>query len=179
MVTMRSSILVNSFSPALRLPRPVRAGDGQAGFPSPPAAIRTRAAGSPPSCNSLKPGVTIVAERAPAAAASRITLHREARRHQHQHVIGLFPADWQNPCSRARPDGFALRIDRKQPAFVVVLDQIGPDALGIIAGLVGAPTRHDVARGRQSHECFSRCRWRQRRATICRPNRTHCWRGLP
>src|SRR5215207_4190799 len=44
------------------------------------------------------------------------------------------------------PDSLALGVDREQPAFVFVLDQIVPDALGIVAGLVGGADQHDVAR---------------------------------
>ena len=72
MVTMRSSILVNSFSPALRLPRqfgPVTA--RPVSFTACFSSTASRWLSS--SCNSLKPEVTMVAERAPAAAASRIT----------------------------------------------------------------------------------------------------------
>ena len=72
MVTMRSSILVNRFSPALRLPR-------QFGPVTAMPVSRTACCSSTASrwlsssCNSEKPEVTMVAERAPAAAASRIT----------------------------------------------------------------------------------------------------------
>ena len=72
MVTMRSSMLVNMFSPALRLPRqfgPVTARPVSRMACCNSTASRWLSS----SCNSLKPEVTMVAERAPAAAASRIT----------------------------------------------------------------------------------------------------------
>ena len=72
MVTMRSSILVKSFSPALRLPR--QFGPVTARPVSRIAACNSAASlWLSSSCSSLKPEVTMVAERAPAAAASRIT----------------------------------------------------------------------------------------------------------
>ena len=145
MVTMRSSILVNSFSPALRLPR-------QFG----PVTAR------PVSLHRLlqfdrQPLAFLVLQFAEArgddgggarAGGGGVAdhLHRETRRHQHQHVIGLFGQAGEILVAGHAPDRFALGVDREQPAFVLVLDQIVPDALGIVAGLVGGADQHDVAR---------------------------------
>ena len=73
-------------------------------------------------------------------------LHRETRRHQHQHMVGLFGKAREILVAGHAPDRFALGVDREQPAFVLVFDQIVPDALGIVAGLVGGADQHDVAR---------------------------------
>ena len=73
-------------------------------------------------------------------------LHGEARRHQHQHVIGLFREAGEILVAGHAPDLLALGVDREQAACVLVLDQVDPDALGVIAGLVGGADQHDVAR---------------------------------
>ena len=73
-------------------------------------------------------------------------LHRETRRHQHQHVVGLFRKAGEILVAGHAPDRFALGVNREQFALVLVLDQIVPDALGIVAGLVGRADQHDVAR---------------------------------
>ena len=73
-------------------------------------------------------------------------LHGETRRHQHQHVVGLFGKAGKILVAGHAPDRFALGVDRKEPAFVLVFDQIVPDALGIVARLVGGADQHDVAR---------------------------------
>ena len=153
MVTMRSSILVNSFSPALRLPR-------QFG----PVTAR------PVSCTACfsstrQPLAVLVLQLAEArgddgggARAGRCGvadhLHRETRRHQHQHMIGLFGEAGEILVAGHAPDRFALGVDREQPAFVLVLDQIVPDALGIVAGLVGGADQHDVTRVQHRMDAF-------------------------
>ena len=81
-------------------------------------------------------------------------LHRETRRHQHQHVIGLFRQAGEILVAGHAPDRFALGVDREQPAFVLVLDQVVPDALGIVAGLVGGADQHDVARVQHRMDAF-------------------------
>ena len=73
-------------------------------------------------------------------------LHREARRHQHQHVIGLVGQAGEILVAGHAPDGFAPGVDGIEAAFELVLDQIVPDPLGIVARLVGRADQHDVAR---------------------------------
>ncbi|MEY9471659.1 hypothetical protein ABH992_004058 [Bradyrhizobium yuanmingense] len=73
-------------------------------------------------------------------------LHGKARRHQHQDVIGLLRKTRKILVAGNAPDGIALGVDRIEPAFETIFDQIVPDALGIIAGLVGRAHQHDVVR---------------------------------
>ena len=81
-------------------------------------------------------------------------LYREARRHQHQHVIGLVRQAGEILVAGHAPDGFALGVDRIKPAFELVLDQVVPDPLGVIAGLVGSADQHDVARMQHRMNAF-------------------------
>ena len=153
MVTMRSSILVNRFSPALRLPRqfgPVTARPVSftacLQFDRQPLAVLV-----------LQLAETRGDDGGGARAGGRGIadhLHRETRRHQHQHMIGLFGKAGEILVAGHAPDRFALGIDREQPAFVFVLDQIVPDALGIVAGLVGGADQHDVARVQHRMDAF-------------------------
>ena len=61
-------------------------------------------------------------------------------------MIGLFREAREILVAGHAPDLLALGVDRVEPARVFVLDQIVPDALGIVARLVGGADQHDVAR---------------------------------
>ena len=82
------------------------------------------------------------------AGCGRVADHldREAGRYQHQHVVRLVREAFEILVAGYAPDGFALGIDRVKTALELVLDQVVPDALGIVARLVGGPDQHDVAR---------------------------------
>jgi hypothetical protein len=81
-------------------------------------------------------------------------LHRETCRHQHQHVIGLVRQAGKILVAGHAPNGFALGVDRIEAAFVLVFDQIVPDSLGIVAGLVGCTDQHDIARVQHRMDAF-------------------------
>ena len=145
MVTMRSSILVNRFSPALKLPRQFGPGNGEARlfhglfqFGREPLALLVLqfAEARGDDGGGTRAGGRGVADH----------LHGKPRRHQHQHVVGLFGKAGKILVAGNAPDRFALGVDRKEPAFVLVFDQVVPDALGIVARLVGGADQHDVAR---------------------------------
>jgi hypothetical protein len=73
-------------------------------------------------------------------------LHGKACGHQHQNMIGLFRQARKILVTRHAPDGLALGVDRIEPALEAVFDQIVPDALCVIARLVGRAHQHDVVR---------------------------------
>ena len=73
-------------------------------------------------------------------------LDREAGGNQHQHVIRLVRQAGKILVTGHAPDRFALGIDGIKAAFESVFDQIVPDALGVVARLVGGSDQHDVAR---------------------------------
>ncbi len=91
-------------------------------------------------------------------------LHGKARRHQHQHMVGLFGEAREILVTGHAPDRFAFRIDREQPAAIPVFDQVDPDALGVIAWLVGGADQHDVARVQHRMNALddATCVWRGR-----------------
>ena len=101
-------------------------------------------------------------------------LNREARRHQHQHVIGLVRQAGEILVAGNAPDGFAFGVDGIETAFEFVLDQVVPDPLGVVARLVGGADQHDVARMEHRVDVLDERRLRQARATICRPRRMRC-----
>jgi hypothetical protein len=59
-------------------------------------------------------------------------------------MVGLFGKAGEILVAGHAPDGFALGVDWKQPAFVLVLDQVVPDPLGIVAGLVSGADQDDI-----------------------------------
>ena len=73
-------------------------------------------------------------------------LNGETGGHQHQHVVGRVRQAGEILVAGNAPDGFAPGIERIEAALVFVLDQIVPDALGVVARLVGGADQHDVAR---------------------------------
>ena len=81
-------------------------------------------------------------------------LHRETRRHQHQYVIRLVRQAGEILVAGHAPDRFALGVNGIEATFVLVLDQIVPDSLGIVAGLVGCTDQNDVARVQHRMDAF-------------------------
>jgi hypothetical protein len=69
-------------------------------------------------------------------------------------MVGLFGKAGEILVAGHAPDLLALGVDRKQAARVFVSDQIVPDALGVVAGLVGGADQHDVARVQHRMNAF-------------------------
>ena len=178
MVTMRSSILVNSFSPALKLPR--QFGPVTARPVSLTACLQFD--GEP-----LAFGILQFAEargddggRARAGGGGVADhLHREPGRHQHQHVVGLVRQAGEILVAIHAPDRFAPGIDREKAAFVLVLDEVVPDALGIVAGLVGRADQHDVTRMQHRMDALDDVAGVWTKATIFRSGATRYLPELP
>ena len=81
-------------------------------------------------------------------------LHREPRRHQHQHVIRLVGQAGKVLVAGHAPDRFTLGVDRIQAAFEAVLDQVVPDPLRVVTRLVRCADQHDVARMKHRMDAF-------------------------
>ena len=69
-------------------------------------------------------------------------------------MIGFFGQAGEILVAGHAPDGFAPGIDRVEPAFVLVFDQVGPDAFGVVARLVRCTDQHDIARMQHRMNAF-------------------------